>query len=264
MGFSESRFSSPAASATPSACATFDAMSDWTWKTSVSDASKGCCHFEAGGPSALDLDELRADLHAAAAAALLPAHRGGQQIAGRQLPGDLLRRLGRLLVWRRAAARDHLDPGKRGQLAPDLVRDAVGEVVVLGRAQVLEGQHGDALDAARARRPGPCAAASRGDSPAAASRTTTAAAISAFRRHFFSGATTMACTPLVTVVVGLDASESANATSFADWKRLLRVLLQTVPDDVVQRGRDVPSRIRQLRRLFLAGSPRSCRSRSPA
>ena len=32
----------------PSACATRDAMSDCTWKTSVSAASNGCCHFEVG------------------------------------------------------------------------------------------------------------------------------------------------------------------------------------------------------------------------
>ena len=51
MGFSESRFSSPAPSATPSACATFVAMSDCTWKTSVSAASNGCCHLEVGAPA---------------------------------------------------------------------------------------------------------------------------------------------------------------------------------------------------------------------
>ena len=50
MGFSESRFSSPAPSATPSACATFVAMSDCTWKTSVIAASNGCCHFDVGAP----------------------------------------------------------------------------------------------------------------------------------------------------------------------------------------------------------------------
>jgi hypothetical protein len=30
--------------------ATFEAMSDWTWNTSVIDASNGCCHFDAGAP----------------------------------------------------------------------------------------------------------------------------------------------------------------------------------------------------------------------
>ena len=50
MGFSDSRLSSPAPSAPPSACATFVAISDCTWKTSVIAASKGCCHFEAGAP----------------------------------------------------------------------------------------------------------------------------------------------------------------------------------------------------------------------
>ena len=38
---------------TPSACATFVAISDCTWKTSVSDASNGCCHFEVGAPDCL-------------------------------------------------------------------------------------------------------------------------------------------------------------------------------------------------------------------
>ncbi len=32
----------------------------------------------------------------------------------------------------------------------------------------------------------------------------------------------MTCAPLVTAVVGLDASESANATSLADWNRFSR------------------------------------------
>lgn len=48
MGFSESRFSSPALSAPPKACATFVAISDCTWNTSVIAASNGCCHFEVG------------------------------------------------------------------------------------------------------------------------------------------------------------------------------------------------------------------------
>ena len=48
MGRSDSRFSSPAPSAPPSACATWVAMSDCTWKTSVIAASNGCCHLEVG------------------------------------------------------------------------------------------------------------------------------------------------------------------------------------------------------------------------
>jgi hypothetical protein len=40
--------------------------------------------------------------------------------------------------------------------------------------------------------------------------------------HLRAGASRTICTPLVTVVVGADASDSANATSFAVWKRLSR------------------------------------------
>ena len=42
-----------------------------------------------------------------------------------------------------AAAGDDLQARQERQLAPDLVGDAVGEVVVLGRAQVLEREHGE-------------------------------------------------------------------------------------------------------------------------
>ena len=36
--------------ATSSALATCAAIPDWTWKTSVSGASNGCCHLLAGAP----------------------------------------------------------------------------------------------------------------------------------------------------------------------------------------------------------------------
>jgi hypothetical protein len=95
-----------------------------------------------------DLDELRAHLHAVARAAflLLPADGGGQEVVRGELLRDLLRRLGRLLVGSGAAARDHLEAGKRRELAADRIRDAVGEVVVLGSAQVLEREDGDSAD----------------------------------------------------------------------------------------------------------------------
>ncbi len=46
-----------------------------------------------------------------------------------------------------------------------------------------------------------------------------------------------------------DCSTRSKAMSLADWNRL-PVLLEAVPDDVVERGRDVPPRLRQLRRLL--------------
>src|SRR5690242_2409887 len=56
--------------------------------------------------------------------------------------------------------------------------------------------------------------------PAAARTTTAAAAIARVFPRFFCG---MAYEPLVTAAVDeLDASDSAYATSFADWKRLSR------------------------------------------
>jgi serine/threonine protein kinase len=76
-------------------------------------------------------------MDAVRACAPLPAHRGGEEIRDVQLLGDLLRRLGRLLVGCRAASGDHLHAGQRGQFAPNLIRDAVGEVVVLGSPKVL-------------------------------------------------------------------------------------------------------------------------------
>src|SRR4029453_9636746 len=61
--------------------------------------------------------------------------------------GDLLRRLVRLLVGRRAAPGDYLDAGQSRQLATDLVGDAICEVVVPRRPKVFERQNGHALDA---------------------------------------------------------------------------------------------------------------------
>ena len=65
-----------------------------------------------------------------------------------ELLADLLWSLGGLLVLRRAAGRGDLETGERGELATDFVGDPVREVLVLRAAQVFEGKHGKALDAA--------------------------------------------------------------------------------------------------------------------
>ena len=78
-----------APSATPSACATFVAMSDCTWKTSVSAASNGCCHFEVGAPDARISTSSGLTCTRFAASALLPAHGGRQEVVRVELPRDL-------------------------------------------------------------------------------------------------------------------------------------------------------------------------------
>src|SRR6185312_11044606 len=50
---------------------------------------------------------------------------------------------GRSLVLPGAAAGDHLEPAQGRELAANLVGDPVGEVLVGGVAQVLEGEHGE-------------------------------------------------------------------------------------------------------------------------
>ena len=80
------------------------------------------------GPG-LDPDELGTDPHPARPAGrLLPLHRGGEQVIGPELAGDLLRRLGRLAVFVRAGPRDDGEPRDLRELAAHLVRDPIGEV----------------------------------------------------------------------------------------------------------------------------------------
>ena len=99
------------------------------------------------GPG-LDPNELGADPHPARPAGrLLPPHRGGEQVVGPELAGDLLRRLGRLAVLVRAGPRDDGEPGDLRELAAHLVGHAVGEVGVGRVAQVLEREHGEPLGA---------------------------------------------------------------------------------------------------------------------
>jgi hypothetical protein len=98
-------------------------------------------------------DELRADLHAPRAGGVLhEPHGAGQQVLDVELLADLLRRLRRLAVAVRARAGDDLETAEPGQLAAHLVGDAVGEVVVVRAAEVLEREDGHALDAGVDRR----------------------------------------------------------------------------------------------------------------
>ena len=85
-------------------------MSACTWNTSVIEASNGCCQVVAAVPTWISSGLTRTRFPAAA---LLPPHRPGEQVVHPQLPADLLRRLGGLLVLSRAAARDDLEPGQR-------------------------------------------------------------------------------------------------------------------------------------------------------
>jgi hypothetical protein len=80
-----------------------------------------------------------------ALAPLLPAHLAHEEVVDAEFPPDLLRALRRPLVLARAAGGRDLEGRQRGQLAPDRVGDAVGEVFVLGGAEVLEGEHRDAF-----------------------------------------------------------------------------------------------------------------------
>ena len=58
--------------------------------------------------------------------------------------GDLRGGLWGLLVLRRARAGDDREPREHGELATHLVGDAIGEVFICGRAQVLKGKHREA------------------------------------------------------------------------------------------------------------------------
>jgi hypothetical protein len=86
------------------------------------------------------VDELRRDPH------LVPraAHRPLQDRGHVELRRDLPDRLRGALVLERRRAGDHANVADLGEGGQDVVRDPVGEVLVLGVvAQVLERQHGD-------------------------------------------------------------------------------------------------------------------------
>ena len=100
--------------------------------------------------SAADVHELGRQADPARPSGLLPPDLGDQEKADSQLPCDLLGRLGRGLVLARAGARDDLEAGQPRELAPHLVRHSIRKVLILRRAQVLEGEHRHALRARRA------------------------------------------------------------------------------------------------------------------
>ncbi len=89
-------------------------------------------------------DELRRHPHLTRAyRRALPADRALQNVLHPQLLADLPHAGTLLLVLHGGGARDHPQAVERGQPAGDLFGHAVGEVLVLGRAEVLEGQHDD-------------------------------------------------------------------------------------------------------------------------
>ena len=125
--------------------ATRVAISVCTRKTSSTTASNESCHRWVGGPSPVTSSSSGATrIRLLPGRRLLPPHRSGQEIARVQFLRDDLRRLPAALVPDHAAAGDHGQLRQRGNLVAHLVRNAVGEVPILRRAEVLEGQHGDA------------------------------------------------------------------------------------------------------------------------
>ena len=114
---------------------------------------EGLLPFRSGRMPFADVHQLGAHAHAARAVrALLPLHGCGEQVVGAELACDLLRRLRRVAVLGRAAARDHLDRAQLRQLAAQFVRDPVGEIRIGGIAEILERQHREHLGASCGRR----------------------------------------------------------------------------------------------------------------
>ena len=74
---------------------------------------------------------------------LLPPHAALEDVVHSKLASDLLDRLVGLPVLLGAGAGDDAECGDHGEPAGDLLGDAVREVAVLGRAQILERQHRD-------------------------------------------------------------------------------------------------------------------------
>ncbi len=138
------------ASATSSALATLAAMSPCTWNTSVSAASNGCSSGCGGAWPGLTSTSSGVTRTRLAPPALVPPHRGGEQVVRAQLARDLRGRLGGVAILVRAAARDDRRARRcRTSLDAHLVAHAVGEVGVARVAQVLEGKHRHHAGAAR-------------------------------------------------------------------------------------------------------------------
>src|SRR2546428_3792893 len=92
-----------------------------------------------GSRDVRDLHQLGVDPHSAhPARALSPPDAAEKQVADTELPTDLLRMLDRVSVLVGAGAGDHLEASERGELAPDLVRHAIGEVAPSRIAEVLK------------------------------------------------------------------------------------------------------------------------------
>ena len=131
-------------SATSSAWATRPAMSACTWKTSVSDGVERLLPPRRGGGARRHLHQLGTHPHPA-----LPVRRFSQRILPTSrycTPSSCAICSGVLLeclYWPALLLAITLSPPQRGQLAPDLVGDAVGEVLVGRVAQVLEREHGE-------------------------------------------------------------------------------------------------------------------------
>ena len=118
-------------------------MSAWTWNTSVSAASNGCCHRVVRARATWISSGLtRTRLPPA------PSPTARCRSAGSRRPARAPISWGDLVVppvLGRAAARDDLEARVAWKLAPHLVGDPVGEVGVRRVAQVLEGQHREPL-----------------------------------------------------------------------------------------------------------------------
>src|SRR6185295_2631900 len=76
----------------------------------------------------------------ARAAGFVPAHGAGEEIVSAEVPGDGVGTPRGVTVLERAAAGDHLESADLGELGPDLVGHAVGEVGVGRVTEVVEGE----------------------------------------------------------------------------------------------------------------------------
>ncbi len=103
----------------------------------------------------LDFDQLRGDSHAIRSVGhVLPPDGPFQDIVDVELRADLGHRLFRSPVLHRRGTRDDTHAGKAGEPRRDFLSDPIGEVLVDGGAQVLEGKHQKLGGQRHARSPG--------------------------------------------------------------------------------------------------------------
>ena len=100
-------------------------------------------------------DQRRAHADPARGGALLPTHRAFQDVLDAQLLTDLLRALLRSLVLTGALPGDDAQAPNAAEPGGDGLGEAVGEVLVIGGAEVLEAQHGEHLPVRDGHRLGP-------------------------------------------------------------------------------------------------------------